>query len=133
MNTIVNSLIRPLGWLIVSCAYTKKLFVTWLIAWVFIPSVFITAQTATPEANKQAIEDHNFRLVRLEDKAEHIAQVMTSIKYLEEQIDDVSSTQKYVLFGVLGALALNALNLFTKRHQDLIHMMHKKQDRSAGK
>ncbi len=126
MTHIVNSLIRPLGWLIVPCKHTRKLFVTWLIAWIFLPTVFMVAQPATPESNKQAIEGHNFRLVRLEDKAEHIAEVMTSIKYLEEKIDDVTGIQKLVLFGVMGALALNLLNIVTKRHQDLLHMVSKK-------
>ena len=133
MIHLVNSLIRPLGWLIVPCNYTRKLFAAWLVVWIFIPTAFIIAQTATSEANKQAIDNQNLRLVRLEEKAEHITQVMTSIKYLEEKIEDVSSTQKYVLLGVLGALALNVFHVFTKMNLDLLHLMHKKHDRPMGK
>ena len=105
----------------------------WLIVWIFISTAFTVAQIATPESNFQSIKSHDSRISRLEDKTEHIAEVMTSIKYLEEKIDDVSSTQKLVLLGVSGALLLNLLNVFTRRHQDLLHMMRKKQDKPLGK
>lgn len=122
MKLLVNNLIRQLGWLTV---------------WIFIPIVFMFAQTNTSESNSarsrrnlQTIKSQNLRIDRLEDKAEHITEVMTSIKYLDEKIDNVAGTQKLVLLGVLGALALNALNMFTKRQHDLLSMLSKKQDKS---
>lgn len=115
-----------------------KLVISWLIIWAFIPAALMIAQSATPESNSarsrrnlQTIKSQSTRIDRLEDKTDHITEIMTSIKYLDEKIDNVASTQKWVLLGVLGALALNLLNAFTKRHQDLLNMLNRKQ--SSGK
>lgn len=115
MTLLVNSLFRPLGWLIVPCNHTRKLFVTWLIAWILIPSAFITAQTATPESNKQAIQGQNFRLARLEDKVDTISEAVASIKFINEKIDHVADTQNFLILSVLSALILNIFNTFRKR------------------
>ncbi len=114
MTHLVNSLLRPLGWLIVPCNYTRKLFVTWLIAWILIPSAFMIAQTATPESNKQAIDGQNFRLVRLEEKVDNISEAVAAIKFINEKIDQVAATQNFLILSVLSALLLNIFNTFRK-------------------
>ena len=115
MTPLVNSLIRPLGWLIVPCNYTRKLFITWIVAWILIPSAFMIAQTATPESNKQAIEGQNFRLIRLEDKVDTISEAVASIKFINEKIDHVADNQNFLILSVLSALCLNLFNTFKKR------------------
>jgi len=115
MNLLVNNLISSLEWLIVYLQDTKKLFFSWLIAWAFISAVFLIAQTATPEFNKQAIKDQNFRIVRLEEKVDIISEAVVAIKFMDEKIDNVAGTQNFIILSVLGALSLNLFNTFKRK------------------
>ena len=100
MNYLANYLTRPLGWFIV---------------WILISSVFMIAQTVTPESNRQAIVGQNFRLVRLEQKIDNISDTVATVKFINEKIDHVAENQNFIILSVLGALCLNLFNTFKKR------------------